>query len=228
MKKRLMPKIEGHKTVSRIVVKDCGEPLVDIKKICPQVTVYLGKDKKGAKAYLRKSVALMVKRAQSYLPKGITFVIRDAWRSSDEQKEILAGFVTRFSAMHPEWSAKRVGQEVAKYAMPTSGPEVSGHMTGGAVDLRLLKNGKRVPMRSWKLTYQENAQPHQPKLPKHLQRNRDMMYAALLKAGLTQCHNEFWHWSYGDVHWARRTGSRVARYGVIGVVGKVERRKVEG
>ncbi len=198
-----------------IKVKECGEPLVDVKKICPQVKVYLGKDKPLAKAFLRKSVAVMIKNAQRLLPKGMTFIIRDAWRSRDEQIEIQRGFVERFSTMHPEWSAKRVLQEVAKFVMPTTGPNVSGHMTGGAVDLRLWKNGKRVPMRSWKLTYQENAEPHQPKLPKHLQRNREIMYRALSQAGLSQCHNEFWHWSYGDTHWAQRHGNKVAIYGVV-------------
>lgn len=201
---------------------ECGEPLVDVGRACPGFVIRLGKeDGRERRAYLRKSVVIMLGKAQRLLPKGMTFIIRDAWRSREEQERIHDEFIERFSRLHPSWTAKRVEAEVAKYVMPASGSEISGHMTGGAVDLRLWKNGKRVPMRSWKLTYQENAEPYQPKLPRHLQANREIMYAALRTVGLTQCHNEFWHWSYGDAQWAKRTGGKTAKYGVISVSGSL-------
>lgn len=219
-------KVERLESKSRIVINDCGEALVDVKKAIPQAVVVLDKDRPMQAAYLRKTVVGMLKRAQRLLPKGMTFVIRDAWRSSDVQRQIMESFVARFKSQHPNWTEKRARQEAEKFVAGASGPLASGHMTGGAVDVRLWKKGRRVPMRSWRLTYQENAQPYQPKLPKHLQRNREIMFRALSSVGFSQCHNEFWHWSYGDVQWAQRTGSGVARYGVIGVVGKVESWKV--
>ena len=126
----------------------------------------------------------------------------------------MRGFEKRFRRQHPSWTAERVRIEAGKFVAAAHGRFASGHMTGGAVDLRLIKHGRRVPMRTKRLTYQENADPHHPKLPTYLLKNRQIMYEAMLKAGFSQCCNEFWHWSYGDVHWAKRMGRKIAIYGI--------------
>ncbi|MGC8651074.1 MAG: M15 family metallopeptidase [Minisyncoccia bacterium] len=200
-----------------IRIKECHEPLVDIKKLCPELVIDIGprRTKKEQKAYLRKTVALMICRAKKELPKGMTFIIGDAWRPQYIQKEIKQGFIQRFSKKYPHWSKNRVLQEVNKFVAPSNGKYASGHMTGGAVDLRLLRNGRKVPMKSAKLTYQENAKSFQPKLPKYIQRNRELLFNVLSKVGLSNSLTEYWHWSYGDIWWARRTKKKVAIYGVV-------------
>jgi D-alanyl-D-alanine dipeptidase len=200
-----------------VTIKECGEPLVDIKRVCPGVVIALnpGRLKQEKTAFVRQTVAEMLKTAQSYLPSGTTFIIRDAWRPQHVQKEILQEFTRRFEKQHPNWSAERIAQEVGKYAAPAEGPEVSGHLTGGAIDVRLIHKGRRLPMRSKKLSYQENAKTEQPKLPKPLQRNRQVMYDALTKAGFSNYPEEFWHWSYGDIWWAKRNHKPHALYGII-------------
>jgi len=70
-------------------------------------------------------------------------------------------------------------------------------------------------MRSKKLNYQENSLSQQPKLPEHLQKNRKMMADALEKAGFSNYPMEFWHWSYGDLWWAKRKKKKIAIYGLI-------------
>ena len=194
------------------VIRECGEPLVDLKKACPGLVLRLDG---GKRAYVRRQVARMLKRALRSLPKGMTFVIRDAWRSPDEQEGIFHGFVRRFGRQHPAWSGARVRNEAKKFVADARGKFASGHMTGGALDLRLIKHGRRVPMRSRRLSYAENAHPHHKKLPAYLLKNRQIMYQAMSKAGFSQCHNEFWHWSYGDIYWAMRTGRKTAIYGVV-------------
>jgi D-alanyl-D-alanine dipeptidase len=200
--------------VLMVQIKDNGEPLVEVKKYCPDFVIQLDGKRK---AYLRRSVVLRLKKARSLLPKGLTFIIRDAWRPAELQEKIRQEFIVMFQKKHPSWSKARAQQEAKKFVAESKGVFASGHMTGGAVDLRLInkKTGKRVPMRSRKLTYQENATPYQIKLPKHIQHNREIMYQALNSAGLTQCYNEFWHWSYGDAHWARRVGEKVAVYAIL-------------
>ncbi|MFH1077994.1 MAG: hypothetical protein V1745_01775, partial [Patescibacteria group bacterium] len=124
-----------------IRLKDCREPLVDVRTACPGIVVNLGRD--GRTAYLRKTVAEMICRAKTYLPKGMTFIVNDAWRPRHVQDGIRAGFIESFTRMHPAWSKTRVLQEVGKYVAPSDGVFVSGHMTGGAVDLRLWKDGRK-------------------------------------------------------------------------------------
>lgn len=200
-----------------INIKECNEPLVDIKKLCPNIKVALRKRrmKKEKTAYLRKTVAEMISRAEKKLPAGTTFIINDAWRPQSVQKEITKWFIKSFSKKYPSWSKDRIIREVEKYVAPSNGKYSSGHMTGGAVDLRLFKNGKKVPMKSSRLTYQENAKSFQPKLPQYIQKNRNVMFAALKKAGLSNHPNEYWHWSYGDIWWAKINKKKTAIYGVI-------------
>jgi len=200
-----------------IQIKECNEPLVDIKKACAGALISLNsrRMKKEKTAYLRKIVAQMLCKAKKNLPKGMTFVIRDAWRPQYVQKDIFEWFTKDFQKKYPSWPKAKIFKETKKYVAPAEGKRASGHMTGGAIDLRLIKNGRKVPMRSSKLTYQENAQSVQPKLPKYIQKNREIMFNALKQAGLTNYPKEFWHWSYGDIQWARRNNRKTAIYGVI-------------
>ena len=198
-----------------INIKECNEPLVDLKKICPKVKIDLGKQRIKERAYLRKTVAEMIQQAEKELPEGVTFIVGDAWRPQHIQEEIRKSFIKRFCAKHPNWPKTKITKEVEKYVAPQNGKYASGHMTGGAVDLRLWQGGRKIPMKSSKLTYQENAKSLQPKLPKYIQKNRNIMFSALSNAGLSNYPKEYWHWSYGDIWWAKRNNKRTAIYGVI-------------
>lgn len=201
-----------------IKAQDNGEKLVDIKKYCPGVKIALDdwRMKLEKTAWVRETIAKRLAEAQKHLPEGWNFVIRDAWRPRFIQVQIYYSFISRFKRHNPNWSDRRVIEEVNKYVADWSGEGASGHMTGGAVDLRLIdKKGRRVPMRSKKLSYQENALPLCKKLPPTLKKNREIFFTAMEKADFTACHNEFWHWSYGDYRWARIEGKKQAMYGVI-------------
>ncbi len=186
-----------------IKIKDCGEPLIDIKKLCPDLVI-APKIKKEKRAILRKTAAEMVCQAKKHLPKDTTFIIGSAWRPQHVQKKIFQDFIKRSTI-----------KEAEKYVAPYKGKYASGHMTGGAVDLRLWKNNRKVPMKSSKLNYQENAKSFQPKLPPHIQKNRQIMFNALRKTGLSNYSKEYWHWSYGDIWWAKRNKKKTAIYGVV-------------
>ncbi len=200
-----------------INIKECNEPLVDVKKICPNVKINLGRErmKKEKTAYLRKTIAEMILLAEKELPKGVIFIINDAWRPQYVQEEITRYFIKNFTKKYPNWPREKIIKEVEKYVAPPSGKYASGHMTGGAVDVRLFKNGKKIPMKSSKLTYQENAKSFQKKLPQYIQKNRSIMFTALKKAGFSNYPKEYWHWSYGDIWWAKRNKKKTAIYGVI-------------
>lgn len=205
-----------------IMIVEKNEPLVDIKKYCPGVIINMNKErlKKEKTLYLRKSVADKINEAKKYLPENVTFIVGEAWRSQKYQKNIYNGFIRRFTKKYPDWSKDRIIKEVDEYAAPYKGKEVSGHMTGAAVDIRLYSNGKKVPMKSSKLSYQENSKSIQPKLPKYIKRNRKILFNALAKAGLSNYSNEYWHWSYGDIWWAKRNKKKTAIYGPIYKIGK--------
>ncbi|MBR9676996.1 M15 family metallopeptidase [Candidatus Woesearchaeota archaeon] len=200
-----------------IKIKECGEPLVDIKKVCPKIIVRLGPYSRpsDSKAYARLTVAKKLCQAQKHLPKGITFVVRSAWRSPKQQKTIFENIVKKFKKQNPDWTEQQIIKEAKKYVAPFNGLEASGHICGAAIDVRLVRNNRLVPMRSKKLTYQENSKTKQSKLPNHIQKNRDFLIQALTKVGLVNYPMEFWHWSYGDRQWAKKNNKKTAIYGVV-------------
>lgn len=197
-----------------IKIQENGEKLVNITKICSDLVVDL--DPKRP-AYFRETVAKMICKAKSFLPKGVTFIIGDAWRSQKIQKDIHKDFYCMFKKEHPNWSDKLIKAEIDQYVAPYKGKEVSGHMTGAAVDLRLIykKNGRKLPMKSKKLSYQENALSGQKELPRYILKNRKIMFEALKKAGLSNYPKEYWHWSYGDLWWAKRNKESKVFYGPV-------------
>lgn len=197
-----------------IKLVDNHEALVDLRKVCKGFVFCLDPDAQGRPRipYLRKSVAEKLIQAKKMLPEGMTFIIRDAWRSVDEQKEIYRQFIKRFSERYPNESLLQVKKRVNVYVAAWEGQGMSGHLTGGAVDIRLMKNGRRVPMRSKALSYEENADPHCSRLSKALRNNREIMYRVLESVGFYNNEHEFWHWSYGDVWWARGKGKKETLY----------------
>ncbi len=203
---------------SEIKIKDNREPLVDIKKYCPGIVVRIGKEriKIEKTAYFRKTVAEMLRTAQKSLLKGMNFIINDAWRPQYIQAEIYFNFIKRFQKMHPKWTKERVIKEVEEYVADWKGVASLGHMSGGAVDIRLVDRHKhKIPMKKRGLSYQQNALSDQKLLPTYMRKNRQIMFSALRSAGLSNYPKEYWHWSYGDYQWARRNGKKTALYGAI-------------
>lgn len=201
-----------------IKIKENNEPLVDIKKFCPDVIIAI--DKRRIKiektAYLRLGVAKMLRRAKKSLPKGINFIVADAWRPVYVQIAIYFWFVNKFQERYPHWPRKRVIREIEKYVAPWKGNNASGHMSGGAIDIRLVNSrGRKISMKSKKLSYQENALSIQKKLPGHIRRNREILFQAMRKAGFSNYPKEYWHWSYGDYHWAKRNHKLFAIYDAV-------------
>lgn len=193
------------------------ELLVDLKKYCPGIKIHFdGKRLDREKtAYLRLGVAERLRAAQKLLPAGWNFLVRDAWRPPYMQCKIYFWFLRRARERYPRVSEEQLRKQIAKYVARWYGEKVSGHLTGGALDLRLIdQNGRRLPMISRQLSYEENAQPIQPKLAAHIQKNRQIMADALRAAGFYNNKNEYWHWSYGDYFWARANGRRAALYSV--------------
>lgn len=212
-----------------IKIRDSNEPLVDIKKYCSGVVVRIGKERMKVEktAYLRKTVAEMLRTAQKDLPKGMNFIINDAWRPQYIQAEIYFNFIKHFQKMHPKWTKERVVKEVEKYVADWKGIASSGHMSGGAVDIRLVdKYGHKIPMKKRGLTYQQNALSDQKLLPAHIRKNREIMFSALSNAGLSNYPKEYWHWSYGDYQWAKRNGKKTALYGTISDVKGLYSKKI--
>jgi len=205
----------------KIEIRDNGEPLVPIKQHASTILIdYSKTDFYKLKAagfrrpVLRKRVAELLGAIQKRLPSNLTLVIRDAWRPIELQREIYESFVKKFRKRSPNFSKTQIKKEVDKFVADPDGRIPPGHTTGGAVDITLAyKASKRkIPMKTSKLSYEDNAKIFSPKLSKRLRKNRKILFNVMTKAGFANYPNEWWHYSYGDAYWAARTNRKTAFY----------------
>ncbi|WP_103954881.1 M15 family metallopeptidase [Nonomuraea solani] len=201
--------------IAGVVVRECGEPLVDLRRLeAVRLDARLADDA-GAFAHVRLSVADRLVAAQTQLPRGLRLLVVEGYRPAALQERYFASSLARLSAAHPEWDGERLRIEASRYVSP---PEVAPHTSGGAVDLTLCTaEGVELPMGT-----SVNATPPEsdeacytdaPDISAEARRNRQTLGAAMTAAGFVNYPTEWWHWSYGDRYWAHLSGARHAGYG---------------
>ncbi|MFA5126502.1 MAG: hypothetical protein WC465_00695 [Patescibacteria group bacterium] len=189
-----------------------NEPLVDIRKYCPGIKISLDKyrRKKEKTAYVRLTIAKKVNQAQKLLPKGYHFMIRDAWRSVAVQKKIHQNFIALFKGKYPRWPQTKIVREVNKFVAPWQGKMASGHLTGGAVDIRIVDaRGRCLPMNYRQISYHDNASPKSQNLPTYIRKNRELLFRVLSRVDFHNNPREYWHWSWGDYYWAKNKKKKI-------------------
>jgi len=84
-------------------------------------------------------------------------------------------------------------------------PEVSGHPTGGAVDVVIydMKNEKIIDFGTKVHDFNEfKSYIYYPKVKEYEYNNRILLRKVMMKAGFAPYDGEWWHFSYGDREWA--------------------------
>ncbi|MFF3442637.1 M15 family metallopeptidase [Streptosporangium sp. NPDC002721] len=202
--------------IAEVPVKECDEPLVDLRTMEAFRVDQRLADPEGAFAHVRLSVADRLVAAQTMLPRSLRLLVVEGFRPAALQYRYFTESVAAHLTAHPGWDDRRAYVEASRYVSP---PEVAPHVTGGAVDLTLCTvSGVELPMGT-----QVNATPPEndeacytafPEISPEARRNRDILGAALRSGGFVNYPTEWWHWSYGDRYWAFATGARFARYGI--------------
>lgn len=196
-------------------INECHEPLVDIASVCPEAILHLDplRADKEQSLFARKSVADMLAKARKLLPGNTTFVINDAWRPLSAQKMYFDYYTRKFKNRHTKWTRSQIYNEAAKYAIPPDQPLRAGHMTGAAIDLKLWRNGRTLPMQSRRLAFEKRANTDSPQLQEFINRNRALLKSVMEEVGFVNYPKEYWHYSYGDIMWAELTNHKEAIYG---------------
>ncbi|MFF2811665.1 nitrilase-related carbon-nitrogen hydrolase [Streptomyces sp. NPDC058000] len=207
--------------VAAVPVRECGEPLVDVRAAAPGLLVdglkagADGEDGGGAFAHLREGVLRRLLAAQKALPDGLRLQFVEGYRPPALQCHYFTQYGDELRAAHPDWDAAQIHRAASRYVSP---PEIAPHSAGGAVDLTLV-TADRGDVDMGTLI---NASPEEsggacytsaPELTPTARANRRILSAALRGAGLVNYPTEWWHWSYGDRYWALATGAEHALYG---------------
>jgi zinc D-Ala-D-Ala dipeptidase len=201
--------------VAAVPVRECGEPLVDLRNtsaiwVDPRLA-----DERGAYAHVRLSVVDRLIAAQCQLPRGLRLMVIEGFRPYAVQERYFASSMSRVALANTHWPSERVHAEAATYVAP---PDVAPHVAGGAVDLTLCTvDGHELPMGT-----DVNATPPEygtecftasTAIDTEARNNRSMLIDAMTATGFVNYPSEWWHWSYGDRYWAFITGPTHARYG---------------
>lgn len=207
--------------MEKIVIKDCGEPLVDLRTACPNVRLDLEPARRTeGSIFVRKAVAEMLNSASKSLPKNISFIVADGWRPNKAQKRYHKYFVRKLRKENPSWREKKIITEATKLCPPSINLKKPGHASGGAIDIELCKNGRRLHFSTTKLPLAEAVRSSQKDLPEKILENRKLLSDVLANVGFVNNPKEYWHWSYGDYRWAEKLGKKETLYGSIDIEGK--------
>jgi D-alanyl-D-alanine dipeptidase len=215
-----MTKISAAEPVTqlkRVPIVENGEPLVDFRTECPDLTIDRPRFDYRRETLVRVSVAEKLNEAMRRIPNGYRLAIIEGWRPPHIQRRMYLAAWKRFKQGHPEWSDAQLRRVVNRFTAPLNSRVPPPHSTGGAVDVALLDDGLRLVEMMTPFEWREpKAFPLAAEgLSDEARRNRDILSSAMIGAGLTNYPTEYWHYSYGDQGWAYRGGHPHALYGPI-------------
>lgn len=175
--------------------------------------------------YLRKNVYERLIEALNLLPQKYSFILYDGYRPLQVQQYLFKLFYEEIKKSHANFSEEELLEETLKFvAFPSIEPfTTSPHITGGAVDLTLgdiygnpLDFGSAFDEMSEKSAtryFEQN--PHENEVALH---NRRLLYNAMTAVGFVNYSEEWWHFDYGNVSWARKVNAARAKYGAVEAV----------
>lgn len=202
---------EPVRALDRVVERENGEPLVDLRQIAPSVRII----RSQTIPFCRLTVAEMAERAAKLLPAGYGLAVTDAWRPLKRQV-MIHQFMTRCAAeAYPGREGASLKRTVNRWVAPPGRKAPPGHCTGAALDVVLLDSAGEIVDVSAPYPRIEGGPTFVYGLEPEAHRHRFMLYDAMTGAGFSNCRDEWWHYSYGDAGWAVRMGFSECVYGLI-------------
>ncbi len=205
------PREPGITRLTRIPIRDNGEPLVDLCAACPELLVT------ASPTYVRERVAEMMQTAQRLLPEGMRLKVHTALRTTEMQTNGYWNHYRSLEEKHPTWPKAIVRREANRFWHPPDVPKAPpGHCTGGAVDVGLVDaEGNAVDVTSVTKKGASAQATYALHLTPEAKANRHLLIRVMTESGFSNCYDEWWHWSYGDCAWAVRHSQPEACYGWV-------------
>ena len=215
------------------VSKPSDEPLVYLNKdfICDSKYNHWieedGKPLPGSSPMImaRKTVAEMLKQAETLLPKGYRFKIFDAYRPIIVQQALWDHFRAIKAKEHPDMTNAEI-DKITSFCVSYPSYNIlepSLHNTGGAVDLTIIdSDGNELDMgcgfddftdKAWTNHFEPAYADYEQN--EIVMSNRRLLYNVMISVGFTNLPSEWWHYDYGDDKWAQITHSEPIYEGIL-------------
>jgi len=158
----------------------------------------------GNEIYVRIEVAKKLEIASKYVeelfPKCSLEVVY-GFRSLKVQTETYEKVKEDIKKISQNYSEDELNEEIHRFIAV---PDVAGHPTGGAVDVRIIDNSNNViDMGTQAQEFVKESYSFFPLVTKEIWLNRQKLRQAMLSAGFAPFDGEWWHFSYGDKEWAK-------------------------
>ncbi|EON70830.1 M15 family metallopeptidase [Lysinibacillus sphaericus] len=203
------------------------EPLRKVGAYHPRIFVepiyYLQRIPHSLKSlYLREGAYERLIQAALLLPENYSLILYDGYRPLQVQQFLFTQFSKQIKSQNPNFTEQQILQETRKYvAFPSLGNEhLAPHLTGGAIDITLGdKNGKALDLgtafdeisEKSATRYFEQHTAGNVEACKH----RRILYNCMTMTGFTNYAEEWWHYDFHNIAWARRVDAQQASYGAI-------------
>jgi D-alanyl-D-alanine dipeptidase len=166
--------------------------------------------------YVRKTVAEMLQKAAKSLPSNWKLVVVAGHRPLEVQQSLYNYVYGKLRAKHPPKLADDAVATMTRMYVADPARKSPPHCCGSAVDVNVLdtKTNLLVDFGSPINTDSNKSHIHNPRIPATPYKNRLMLLSAMLDAGFSSLHSEWWHFSYGDQNWAAFYNHPTAIYGI--------------
>lgn len=164
---------------------------------------HIAKNPEYKHIYVRQAVAKMLQKAAANLPANWRLVVVAGHRPLQVQQSLYDYVYTKVRTKNPELTDAAAATMTRLYVADPS-RKSPGHCCGSAVDVNVLdiKTNKLIDFGSPINTDSKKSHIHNPRISKSAYENRLVLLEAMLKAGFSSLHSEWWHFSYGDQNWA--------------------------
>lgn len=210
-----------------IPIVESGEPLVPVEGSgIATYPIYTYRYDVEVDMKVRSSVLERLYEAQNLLPADTELVLLDAYRSLEFQKRLYDGFYAHIERQQPDWGEAAVHERTQKFVrLPSLSLDApSPHLTGGAVDVRLRKNGEWLYAGSEHdeisdesaLRFYEDEDHIASEQDHDARELRRMLYHAMTEAGFAAYEHEWWHYNAPETQMgAASLGLEQASFGPI-------------
>lgn len=152
--------------------------------------------------FIRKSVGQkIIDVSYDFLTKGFYLEIFEMYRDINKQRREFEEIKNIMIQRYPDATDEQIYNYTVEFI---ADPDVfPPHTTGGAIDVRLLDNEKKiVDMGNEINDPSERSHFYTDNLTDIQMKNRYLLREVFLKHGFAPLATEWWHFSYGDNYWA--------------------------
>jgi D-alanyl-D-alanine dipeptidase len=167
----------------------------------------------GDEIYVRAGVLDCLDAVQSavdFMLPGARLEVVFGYRHPEVQSAFYEDAGRQILEREPGLTGDDLAEAIHRY---TAVPEVAGHPTGGAVDVRIVSaDGSILPMGTEIGAFDKDSYTFSPFVGPVAWHHRQLLRAAMIRGGFAPFDGEWWHFSYGDREWAKYYNQPAALY----------------